>query len=256
MMQNYRNNRILIVDDNEAIHADFRKILGGERAIQKDETASAQDAAFDSLRSRLFGSPQAPRSPALEFEMDSAYQGEEAVEKVRAALIESRPYAMAFVDMRMPPGIGGVETIEKIWKQDPNVQIVICTAYSDESWDDLQARFGRLDRLLILKKPFDVVEASQLACALTEKWHLTSQMLAHRDELEKAVESRTNELQVANEALLREIEQREAAEEKLRYDAFHDNLTGLPNRAHLLEQLRARITRFSAGGNNSTFALL
>lgn len=105
----------------------------------------------------------------MPFEIGSAYQGQEGLLLVKKALEVGRPYAMAFVDVRMPPGWDGVETTEKIWKIDPEIQIVICTAYSDYSWKEMFERIGNDDRMVILKKPFDTVEALQLAFALTEK---------------------------------------------------------------------------------------
>src|ERR1051326_1170424 len=100
--------------------------------------------------------------------------------------------------MRMPPGWDGIETIEKIWKKDPSLEIVICTAYSDHSWADVLRRLGRTDRLLILKKPFDTVEVSQLACSLTEKWHLAKYAQMKLAEVEELVRVRTLELEAAN----------------------------------------------------------
>lgn len=79
---------------------------------------------------------------------------------------------MAFVDVRMPPGWDGVETAAHLWEAAPDLQVVICTAYSDYSWDEMIGQFGTNDRLVILKKPFDNIEVLQLACALTEKWRL------------------------------------------------------------------------------------
>ena len=133
------------------------------------------------------------------------------------------PYALAFVDMRMPPGWDGVETIQEIWKVDPRLQIVICTAHSDYSWDEVLGKLGVEDRLLILKKPFDNIEVAQLASALTTKWEMTRRAELKVSRLEAAVQERTNALEIANkelEALVREVTQL----------AMHDALTGLPNR--------------------------
>ena len=79
---------------------------------------------------------------------------------------------MAFVDVRMPPGWDGVETIARIWEVYPELQIVVCTAYSDYSWEEMRAKVGQPDNLVVLKKPFDNVEVQQLAHALTKKWLL------------------------------------------------------------------------------------
>ncbi len=184
-----KNLRVLIVDDNRSIHDDFRKILSG------DNPASHALA----MEEVLFGEATDQRM-AARFELDSAYQGAEAFEMVKQALTEGRPYAMAFMDVRMPPGWDGIETTEHIWQVDPEVQIVICTAYSDYSWDQMIKTLGHSDKLVILKKPFDNVEALQMATALTEKWNLARQARSHMANLERLVEERTHELRLAKEA--------------------------------------------------------
>ncbi|AZD30523.1 Sensory box/GGDEF family protein [Pseudomonas chlororaphis] len=181
------NRRILIVDDTASIHEDFRKIL------------AAADAPEDSLsdaEAALFGTPV---SAALEhFFLDSAFQGREALNMVQAALERNAPYAMAFIDMRMPPGWDGLETIKRLWQVDPKLQIALCTAYSDYSWEDIAKRLQLGDRLLILKKPFDAIEIRQMASALTVKWQMTEDAALKMDQLEQAVEERTRELADAN----------------------------------------------------------
>jgi len=160
-----KNLRILIIDDNRSIHSDFRKILADDRTSDK---ARAMETV-------MFGEALDTRQ-TIRFEVDSAYQGKDGFEMVRRALAEGRPYAMAFMDVRMPPGWDGIETTARIWEIDPEMQIVLCTAFSDYSWDQMSAKLGQSDRLVILKKPFDNVEALQLATALTEKWNLARQV--------------------------------------------------------------------------------
>ncbi|MDH4083208.1 MAG: ATP-binding protein [Nitrospira sp.] len=160
----HHNRRILVIDDNRSIHDDFRKIL----------QPGTETPALDDARSSLFGSEPLLRT-LVRFDLDYADQGESALELVQLARREGRPYAMAFVDMRMPPGWDGLETIEHLWTADPEIQTVICTAYTDHSWDDIIRRLGHDDRLLILQKPFSSIEASQLATSLTRKWDLARQ---------------------------------------------------------------------------------
>ena len=183
-----KNRRVLVIDDNRAIHDDFRKILA---------PASTAAAAFDATEAALFGS-STDIVLQTHFEVDSAYQGQEGVLLAAKALEAGRPYAMAFVDVRMPPGWDGVETTGKLWELDRNLQVVICTAYSDYSWGEMFEQLGQRDGLLILKKPFDAVEALQLAHALTEKWWLTQQARGRQEDLEQMVNHRTRELQTAN----------------------------------------------------------
>src|SRR5580700_1657226 len=157
-MNKSENRRVQFVDDMPSIHEDFRKILC--------PAVAAVD--LDAEEALLFG-PQAVAT-SLRFEMDSAYQGAEALEKVQISLAKGVPYAMAFLDMRMPPGWDGVETVERLWQADPRLQVVFCTAYSDYSWKEILQRLDVRDRLLILKKPFDPIEVYQFAQALTTKW--------------------------------------------------------------------------------------
>ncbi len=200
-----RHRRILVIDDNPAIHEDFRKILCG--AMPTADALSRSEAAFFGKSDRSGDAPS--------FEIDSAYQGQEALERITAALQENRPYAMAFLDVRMPPGWDGIETAARVWQQDPHLQIVLCTAYSECSWENMRARLGRSDRLVILKKPFDNIEVLQLADALTEKWRATEQAAFKMSALEQAVEERTREIREANRALLAEISERKLLENQL-----------------------------------------
>jgi PAS domain S-box-containing protein len=200
------NNRILIIDDNPSIHEDIRKVLGGR---------SDQNLALESTEALLFGETAA-RIEETSFEIDSAYQGREGLEMVRQAVEAGRPYSMAFVDVRMPPGWDGVETISQIWKIYPELQVVICTAYSDYSWNELIGQVGKSASLLILKKPFDNIEVLQLAHALTDKWLLAHQAKNRMNELNQAVNERTAELQSANGRLKLEIAERKQVEKALR----------------------------------------
>ena len=245
------NRRILIVDDNRAIHEDFAKILGagepdrdGLAALEKELFGAEVEAVLDQL-----------------FELDSAYQGEEALQKVRAARERKRPYALMFVDVRMPPGLDGIQTTARLLEQDPDVGIVICSAYSDHSWEEMTEAFGTTDRVLILKKPFDTVEVRQLAHALQRRWELARLGALRVDDLKGIIEQQTRELKAANEALKREAALREDAlrrlgesHEQIRALAYQDGLTGLPNRRLLNEHLEKVLARARRKGTE--FAVL
>ena len=185
------NRRILVIDDNRAIHDDFRKIF-------EPVFASAQPLAESGTA--LFGDETLSVARPL-FQVDFASQGSEGAALVERARSENQPYAMAFVDMRMPPGWDGIETTMRIWELDPRVQIVICSAHSDHSWEDILGRLGYSDRLLILKKPFDNIEVLQLASALTEKWRLAEVAKRRVQDLETLVERRTRDLERSNARL-------------------------------------------------------
>ncbi len=201
------NHHILVIDDNPSIHEDFRKILGPADAKLAEE--------LDADEAALFGD-KAVVSRTWSFQIDSAFQGQEGLEKVREAFASGEPYAVAFVDVRMPPGWDGIETITRIWKEFPDLQIVICTAYSDYSWDEITRSIGSTDQMLVLKKPFDNVEVLQMAHALAKKWQLTQIARRQMEELDALVNQRTVELSTANARLTGEVAERTAAEEASR----------------------------------------
>ena len=206
-MSSELENRILIVDDNRDVHGDFRKILCPDQDAVRKLDAAEED---------LFGEPSAPRADQVSFQLDSAYQGQEALELVKRSVRAGEPYALAFVDMRMPPGWDGVETISRLWAVDPDVQVIICSAFSDYSWRDIVQKLGQSDRLLILKKPFDSSEATQIACAFSKKWALHRQARRHMHDLESQVEVRTRALAEVNLKLREEMEERTRMESALR----------------------------------------
>jgi len=195
-------HRILVIDDNPSIHKDFQTIL-----LDEEESTT-----LNSLRNEVFGENTSESKARSVYELDFASQGKEGCEKVKQACSEKRPYELAFVDMRMPPGWDGLKTIEHIWEIDPKVQVVICTAYSDYSWGEITERLGKSENLLILKKPFDCAEVAQFASALTEKWILARKASLKAEQLEQMVKEQTDELIKANEQLKNEITERQQAE--------------------------------------------
>jgi PAS domain S-box-containing protein len=199
-----KNQRVLVIDDNPAIHKDFEKILGPR----------SNAGALEAAEAALFGAAAAPVQNTS-VELAFALQGEEGLARVQEATAANRRFAVAFVDARMPPGWDGIVTIAKLWEADPDVQVVLCTAYSDYSLPEIQERLGVSDRLLILKKPFDSIEVLQITSALTEKWRLLRESRRRMDDLEDMVSRRTAELHATNAKLRSEIEQRKAAAEEL-----------------------------------------
>lgn len=234
------NRRILIVDDNADIHKDFRKILGSsqkktrrshldaiEQQLFADEHDDSDDAGKDDFNH--------PDIYDVEYEIDSAYQGEEAVALVEQACAQNRPYALIFMDVRMPPGIDGIESIYRIWSKSPNIEVVICTAYSDYSFEEILQKLGTTDRLLFLNKPFDSIVVKQMALSLTRKWTLHEEARQHVRRLKS------------------EIDQRRESETRLNHMINHDDLTGLANRNQLQIELAKAIQE--ARRQNTRFAL-
>lgn len=179
--------RILIIDDTTSIHDDFRKILYYPQRPSID---------LATLHAAIFN-----EKPAIEvgsrFQVDCVAQGADGVAKAGAALAASTPYAVAFVDMRMPPGWDGIRTTKELWAVDPAIQVVICSAYSDRTWEEMVTQLGRSDNLLILKKPFDNIEVLQFAHALSAKWEITRRDRERMADLDERVRQRTVELREA-----------------------------------------------------------
>jgi diguanylate cyclase (GGDEF)-like protein len=226
------NRRVLIIDDNAAIHQDFRKVLG----VQAEHSAQA---ALDVLEANLFGDAGAVAARP-NFEIDSAHQGQEGVAMAHQALADGRPYSLAFVDMRMPPGWDGLKTIERLWATDPNVQVVICSAHTDYDWTEVVHRLGHSDKLLVLRKPAEPIEVLQCATALSRKWENDKLVRDQMLRLEEVITTRTRGLEAANQ--------------QLRHLATHDALTGLPNRVLLDDRLQQAIAH--ADRDMRAFALL
>jgi DNA-binding LytR/AlgR family response regulator len=185
LLSDESNRRVLIVDDNDAIHDDYRKILG---------PAPTTHAALEEAARAVFDDAEPTQTRRAAFELEHAAQGEEGFEKAKAAVARGASYALAFVDMRMPPGWNGIDTITRLWEVDPEIETVLCTAYSDFSWEEVVRRLDHPERLLILKKPFDVVEVRQLALSLTAKWALRRSATCRLQHLEIMVSERARQL--------------------------------------------------------------
>ncbi|TAK73475.1 MAG: GGDEF and EAL domain-containing protein [Gammaproteobacteria bacterium] len=209
--------RILIIDDNPAVHDDYRKVLHTQ-----EKKITAEFAIIS-------------RSTQPAYIIDSAYQGKSALEMVRDSLKTYQPYSLAFVDIRMPPGKDGIWTIKKMWEIDPDIQVVICTAYSDYGWEEISQELNKSDNLFILKKPFEMIEIRQLAAALTQKWELHQQVQCDMENLEHLLNARTADLKKSAGQLLIQTTQ--------------DKLTGLPNRILLIDRLQQAITHAEHNGS-------
>ena len=155
------NRLILAVDDDAGVREAYAEVF-------RPPVQTSSELAR--LAEQVLGLAPPERPSPTPFRLESCPSGPAALERLETLLDAGDPPAVAFVDMRMPPGWDGLATIERLWQRDPRLQCVICTAYSDHSWDQITARLGITDRLLILKKPFDRIEILQMAEALCAKW--------------------------------------------------------------------------------------
>lgn len=179
---------ILIVDDNESIHTDIENVLLNSSQNKNPELSGMEKILFGDVET-------ASETDNLKYVIDHAYQGQEAIDKVAVALQSDHPFSMIFMDVRMPPGMDGIEAIQKIWEIAPHTEVVICTAYSDYSWPQIVQRLGVTDKLMFMKKPFDPTALKQTALTLTTKWKLQKEALSYTQRLEHEVKSRTAELE-------------------------------------------------------------
>lgn len=237
------NRRVLVIEDDPAVQRTVRAILTRPPEIFRSETQAPLSEAI-------------PFDPAQEgFEVDCADRGQTGLGMVQTALQEGRAYALAFVDMRLPSGWDGTKTIEHIWRIDPEIQIVICTAYSDHEWNHVLGKVGRSDQLLILRKPFDAIEVWQLANSLTHKWHLAKKAQQQLDSLNSLVDQRTAELKKANERLQHDIDSRRLVEAKLT-EALDHSLATVNARADFLSMMSHEIRSPMTGVLGMTGLLL
>lgn len=158
MQKQSTERRILVIDDNASIHDDYRRVL-----------CPVQNAAdLLAIENELFGA--AGESAVIEqprFSIETALQGEQALAMVQAAIRQGKPYSMAFVDMRMPPGWDGLRTIEEMLKVDPNLKCVVCSAYSDYTREQITERLELHEGFLFIRKPFEPEDIRSVALRMS-----------------------------------------------------------------------------------------
>jgi diguanylate cyclase (GGDEF)-like protein len=205
--------RLLIVNNDRSVHADLKKVLLPIES--RSELVGDESVSFTQLA-----------TPGVLFEIDSAFQGHEGLALVEKAQTAGRPYALVFVDVHIAPGWDGMETVAHLWKQAPDLQVVICSTQSDYNWRNwrlITHRLGLSHNLLLIKKPFDPIEVTQLVHALTAKWASARQARTQLEDLDRLIEERTAQLR----STVKELEEAKALAEN---SALQDPLTKLPNR--------------------------
>lgn len=204
--------RILIVDDEPAMHDSYRRSFA---PVGEDV-----DGALGAMAAELFGGQFAVQpEPAPSFALTHALQGIDGVAAVAAAQRDALPFAVAFIDVRMPPGIDGRETAARIRAIDSDIHIVIVTGYSDFAPIEIAKVAGPADKLFYIVKPFEVAEVQQMATALVHRWAGDRELTAARRTLAEQVV----QLQEQGHELA-------ANESRAMHLANHDSLTEAPNR--------------------------
>ena len=185
-MEQSKKVKILVVDDNPSIHEDFSKIFLGDELDLAPYTEEPDFLKENVVEQTVEAFPK--------LTIDFAFQGEEAVEKVKLQAEKGESYSMAFVDIRMPPGIDGIETLDQIWKIEPALHAVVCSAYSNYSWEAILQRLNPSDQLLILRKPFDPMEVKQIFFMLLNKSKTLQKLRETTAELENTVKIQRAEM--------------------------------------------------------------
>jgi diguanylate cyclase (GGDEF)-like protein len=213
--------RILIVDDEPAMHDSYRRSFA--------PAGNADAGALDAMAAELFGDDDdspADSAAAPDFALTHAMQGLAGVAAIEKAIADGDPFAVAFIDVRMPPGIDGKETATRIRALDPDINLVMVTGYSDFSPIEISKAAGPADKIFYIAKPFEVAEVTQMASALSHRWQLDRELAATRAALaEKIVILEEQGLELA------------ANESKAIHIANHDSLTEAPNRLAFLRTL-------------------
>ena len=155
-----KKSRVLIVDDSKPIHDDIKSIL-----IDTEE----KNEKVAELEKALFNIEEVDDEIKFDFNINDAFTGEEAVEMVKKSEDEGYPYELIFMDVRMEPGIDGVEALDRVWKINRDIKVIICTAYSDYSVSDIKAKIGSVEGLEFLPKPFTTEELVDLVSSVVEK---------------------------------------------------------------------------------------
>ena len=227
--------RVLVADDDARVRASYKAAFSTMAQKQGGGDLSAMAAAlFEDV------APADAATPAEDENADLAVtyvdQGMAGVEAVKAAQQAGDPFQLVFLDMRMPPGIDGKETARLIRQADADINIVMVTGYSDSSPSDVAKVAGPLNKLFYVVKPFEIDEILQLTRALAEKWRIERDLA---DANRKLVDH-VSMLELANIEI-------SASEARVRHAAFHDALTGTPNRAAFIRELAAKVAAQESG---------
>jgi diguanylate cyclase (GGDEF)-like protein len=221
-------NRILVVDDEPMLIDEYLRCLG------EDYEPESATATLTELEKVLFGDETDDRG-AAKFNVETQSQGEAAVESVSKAIGAGTPFSIVFLDIRMPPGIDGIETARRIRALDPRINIVLVTGSTISEPESLGRIVPPADKIFFFAKPFHAAECRQLAAALCGKWHADMALRSANEDLERRVEERTSALQKI---------------------AYYDSATRLPNQLLLLDVLQKMIAKAEEAEGDTAVVLL
>ncbi len=193
MKSDPRPVRILAADDETSNLDAYRNALSPTRACMPGETALCK------LEVDLFGSERVAVAEPV-FDVTFCSQSAQAVAAVREALIADQPFSVAFLDVRMPPGLDGIWAAEQMRALDPYISIVLVTGYSDVDVQVVGARLQPPDKLLFIQKPFFSQEVYQFAVALSAKWQGERDLRTHSAELARVNAELRNDIEVRQRA--------------------------------------------------------
>lgn len=145
--------RVLIADDDEHILDCYRD------AFTAPEPTGLM-RALDMLDAELFN-PEHDIVDTPVFDVTACSQGDDAVTIARAASRDGQPFDVVILDVRMPPGIDGVQAGRAIRSFDPNIEIVFVSGYSDVPRAELEKRVPPAMKLHCFSKPISFMQLAQ-----------------------------------------------------------------------------------------------
>ncbi len=145
--------RVLIADDDEHILDAYKDAFS-----ERDPTREMK--ALDALAAELFD-PGVEKADEPHFKVVACSQGDDAISLAEKASNDGDPFDVVILDVRMPPGIDGVEAGSQIRKLDPNIEIIFVTGFSDVPLEELQRRVPPPMKLHYFSKPLSFIQLAQ-----------------------------------------------------------------------------------------------
>jgi CheY-like chemotaxis protein len=145
--------KVLVADDDEHILDCYREAFG-------DDDQTSQTQALKALAIELFDTTN-DLEEQPKFQIVACNQGDDAIKVAETARKDGEPFDVVILDVRMPPGIDGVEAGSQIRKLDPDVEIIFVTGYSDVPFEELQRRVPPPMHLHYFNKPLSFTQLAE-----------------------------------------------------------------------------------------------